>query len=153
MPLICQYISPFVLNHRLCRGLFFNGLGQGRRHGASGPWRLQCLQQKLYCKVKLNCHIQKQPTTYLCETRGKVFRARSNLSQHMKTHKEKVVEKRKPMFKSFPCHKCKKIVQEKVEFKEALWYEAQESCPWSSSAVVGLHEQVLSKEASLFSLY
>ena len=53
MPLICQYISPFVLNHRLCRGLFFDGLGQGRRHGASGPWRLQCLQQKLIAKLSL----------------------------------------------------------------------------------------------------
>ena len=64
-------------------------------------------------KVKLNIHIQKnhtygpekQPRTYL----GKVSRARSNLSQHMKSHNNIVIEKLNPVPKSFPCNNCKKL--------------------------------------------
>ena len=68
-------------------------------------------------KVKLNIHIQKTHTygsekqliTYLCETCGKVFRARSNQSQHMKSHNNIVIEKMNPVPKSFPCNNCKKL--------------------------------------------
>ena len=79
-------------------------------------------------KVKLNIHIQKTHTygsekqliTYLCETCGKVFRARSNQSQHMKSHNNIVIEKMNPVPKSFPCINCKKLFKRRWNLKRHM---------------------------------
>ena len=79
-------------------------------------------------KVKLNTHIQKmhtygpqqQPRTYMCELCGKVFKARSNLSQHMKSHNKKVLKQKKPPAKSFPCNNCQKSFKRQWNLKRHI---------------------------------
>ena len=56
------------------------------------------------------------------------------------------------MSKSFFLQQVQEIIQTEVEFKEAHGFETQESGLWSLNAVLCLHEQVFSQEASLLSL-
>ena len=78
--------------------------------------------------VKRNIHIQrmhtygpeKQQRTYECVTCGKVFRARSNRSQRMKSHNNIVIEKMNPVPKSFPCSNCKKVFKRRWNLKRHM---------------------------------
>ena len=75
--------------------------------------------------VKRNIHIQrthtydpeKQQRTFECVTCGKVFRTRSNLSQHMRSHNKIGREKMNQVPHVLPCNYCKKLCKRRWNLK------------------------------------